>query len=279
MKSSLTKALAAAGVLASLGFAASPAMAALYNPFTVDEGSVPGANPALISNAGRITGGYSEVITFNATTATQGTFAASIKWNAGQFLDTSAAGNPLTNQLGSSTANQYMMYALVLATGNYTISGSATTFTPDANVGSLSLWIDPSSNTTFTAPSNGGTPWTLGNNGEDYQLASGVITGGSGYLNPALLCPGGSTINCGSFGTNTSFNLTAAGKQYFTIPSPFYNVSLQSGQLNNFAIGGTQTINGSMDVVFKTVPEPASLALVGLGLLGMGVSLRRRKQS
>ena len=69
----------------------------------------------------------------------------------------------------------------------------------------------------------------------------------------------------------------AQGNKFFVLPSPFYQLSFQSGQLNNFTIGGTQTINGSLDIVFTNpIPEPATLTLVGLSLLGLAAARKRK---
>ncbi|HEX8883844.1 MAG TPA: flocculation-associated PEP-CTERM protein PepA [Noviherbaspirillum sp.] len=277
MKNAIRKTLIACAVTASFA-ASSGAMAQSFPDFTVNEGAIAGALAQTV-NADKITGNYVEVITF-AGSETSGTFNVSLKWNAGQFVGNNGT-TALASQLGSSSSSQYGLYALYQGTGtfNTTASGTVFSFTPG---GSLSLFADAQSNTQFVQPTNGALGFSTSNNADDVLIATGTPTSGEGRLDPTLsTCGATNGINCGSFGASSTFNLTAAGSQYFVAPNPFYNISFQSGQLNNFNPTGTQVINGSLDVIFggsSEVPEPATVAMVGLGLLGLGLS-RRRKQA
>lgn len=289
MNNSLRKNLLARSLAGVFALATSGAIAQSFPDFTVSEAPVPGATGSTVS-ADKITGNYTEVVTFNGSPSS-GTFDVSLRWNAGQFVANNGS-TPVASQLGGVTANQYGLYALYSGSGTYTTNGSLTTFIYNPT-GSLSVFLDPASNTTFIQPGTGTTPFITGNNSDDIALANGITTTGQGQLDPALpTCPGaggsGSGINCGNFGVNTTFNLSAAGTQYFTAPVPFYSVSFQSAQLNNgVAPNGTQVINGSLDVTFvgggtvppgpgpSPVPEPASIALLALGLIGLGLSRRR----
>jgi hypothetical protein len=277
MKNAIRKTLIACAMTASFA-ASSGAMAQSFPDFTVNEGAIAGALGQNVT-ADKITGNYVEVITFSGS-ETSGTFNVSLKWNAGQFVGSDGA-RPVASQLGSVNANQYNLYALYQGTGTFNTTGSGTVFnfTPGGN---LSLFSDALSNTQFGQPSNGALGYTTSNDADDVLIATGTPTSGEGRLDPTLsTCGPSNGINCGSFGASSTFNLTAAGSDYFVAPNPFYNISFQSGQLNNFTPSGTQVINGSLDVIFggsSEVPEPATVAMVGLGLLGLGLS-RRRKQA
>lgn len=271
MKNTIRKTLLAFAVTAAMG-AVSSASAAEYLDFDVK--AVIDATTTYAFTADKITGNYVELI--NLTTP--GFFNVSLVWNAGQFLaddGTRVLSDRSTTPTG--LGSKYGLYALYNASGTVSTSGGITTFTFVPGSGNLEVWRDNGVVTAFT-PTQDKTSFTSVGTADDVLLATGKPLSGEGTLNPNASTCGTDGINCGSFGSKTSFDLTAAGKLFFVAPNPFYSISLQSGQLNSFTLAGNQRIDGSMDVVFA-VPEPTSVALLGLGLVGLGLSRRRSKKA
>jgi hypothetical protein len=218
--------------------------------------------------ADKIAGTYSEI--FTATSAS--TFSSSIVFVAGNFVDGSTALSASQTGLGEA----YGMYGLYQASGTYSVSGGSTTFNTTPGTGSLELYLDSNTSPTFGTPSSGLSPYTVTSTGTSTEIASGIPEIGSGTLyapnsgNCAL-------TDCGSFGTSTTFALTnPLGPEFFSTFG--YDLSLQSGVLPNFPITADTAINGEIGVTFgNAVPEPSNIALLGLGLLALGLTLRGRK--
>jgi len=266
MKKMITKTLLASAVAVVCAFSANVASAqtTVFPDFQVDP-----LGPAANFTADKMTGNYVEIANFNPN----GTFTANLYWKAAAFV-----ANDGTNQLNSSTSglgSSYGLYGLYNASGTFSTNASGRTdfvFTP-GSAGALTVYLDPNNNSVFTE--NGGSGFNASGNGEDTILGTGVPLSGNGFLDPNT---GQCTIGifCGAFGSTTSFNLTNTGSGFFVAPSPFYSLSFQSGQLNNFTPAGRQVINGSLDVTLTAVPEPASVALLGLGLVALSLSRRRK---
>ena len=223
--------------------------------FTVNEASVEGAGGTI--TADKLNGAYTEVIAITGTSFTTAAYG-----DIGQFLTNDGQTAVAGTQLGSS----YGLYALFSAVGVVT-PGAVTTF--DATSASFSLFIDPLLN---TLKSFAGTSVSTANAGDDYLIGSAsILASDLGVLVPPI----GGFFDL----VFSNFTRTAAGASYFTAPNPFYVTVNVDGDFDNFNPTGTQTINGDFSAVFvapANVPEPGSLALLGLGLMGLGFVSRRK---
>lgn len=261
----------------AMGLALSASAFALPQ-FQVD----PDSNPLTLNNfyATEINGGSSERLTINPGGPGVGSLSTSFGYLSFSGFSNTGPLGPLGPVAGIDsglgvTHGLYLTFDLVatLATGTVGTVGSTYNILPgDLN---FTVWkdvgfVNPLTRTTFT-PATLGAEAGYAQFADDIMLGSGTSLVGLAGIN-AL---GGAFLN-----SSTTYANTAAGDAYFVDPVPFYTLAFNA--FNNtgpgVSINATHVaINAAGVVDFNQVPEPATLALLGMGLIGMGVSLRKRK--
>lgn len=184
------------------------------------------------------------------------------------------------NPLGAKTTGiqyNYGLYGIFTATG---VGGLA----PDTLTSlDFTLYADPTFNDIFAAD---GSSVTSGS-GDDFQLATGSLLPGQGTARIV-----GPPFNL-SLQANTTFTESPGQSGFYLYPAPFY-LNLGSsftaysstgsitttGDCSGLTSVCTVTItSGGGTAGFITVPEPGTLVILGIGLIGMGVVGVRKRGS
>jgi hypothetical protein len=270
MKQNFKKAILVAAVAGGLGLAGTAAMAAGL-PVTIDESSVVGAVPNIF-NANQLSGQYDEV--FTATSAS--TFVTEAIFNAGGWFQNAA---PVSTQVNAFGAGGYGLYAKFASTGSFgPAAGGGTTFL--GGTGIIELWSDADKNTNYDVKTS-----AIGSIA-NLTLVSGAasITDDRRLGFATLLRAGEGTAQPGLANGNFElvfggFTLDPDGLNYFIAPNPFYMVLDLNGNFQSFvpSAGTSIQLLGNSANAFFTVPEPSTLALAGMALLGFAGASRRRK--
>jgi hypothetical protein len=289
MKKSLKKIVLALGSLAILGAAT---QASAFPAFSIQPGAIKPADqiPGGVGPIDTIKGGASERLIAGAGNTFTG--------NGLLTLDTFFNGANLVYApaFAASPFKLYITFSLTdtLASGSFGAPGSTYTI----NSLSFRVFADVNGNDSFTTAAPGADP-SATNTADDVLLGYGSLLAGSAAINSGggstgaalnsteslFLCSGAGQAKTGGTTVTTGVATSCAsavGTNFFFSPSPFYSIAFDEFNNTSSAFNpatGELILTGGSGSINFAVPEPDSLALVGIAAVAAGLAARRRRKA
>jgi PEP-CTERM motif len=179
-----------------------------------------------------------------------------------------------TGEITSITSTNFANPGFTFNEGD-SISGNFT-FNPAAESATFTASItDSTTGSSFTIPAVGGGPDTASATSSTFSVSANnsleFQQGSTPFTTAFLLNLTGGTLIAGDLTQGAPF---AAGTGSFTINVPAEGIT-EFNQTGN----PDETLTIDFNVSSANIPEPASLTVLGSGMLALGAALRRRRRS